>query len=67
MGGIRSISSGIKLLELKVCLRQSWNFKEVLTLEPYTSRSAYGGLLLAKFFKFFYEANCNVIFGEVNS
>ena len=61
----QSISSRIKISENNKCLQAIREIKELRTLGPYTSRSVYGGLLSAKFSKFFYEANWNMIFWEI--
>ena len=57
MRGIGSVSSGRKLSGLLFGGVAVRDLKKVLALVPCLSRSVFGGLLEAEFFKFFYRGS----------
>ena len=57
-----SVSGGRKMSGLLFGGVAVRDLKKVLTLVPYSSRSDFGGLLAAKFSKFFHRGNCDEIF-----
>jgi len=60
--GYWGILSRIKVWELINSVQAIKDLEELLTLVPYSSRSDFGGLLAAKFSKFFHRGNCDEIF-----